>query len=199
MLEKPTNELILRLKNQDVKALGELFDLLGTSIFNRCMFILKDRMLADDATQDIFLKAFTRIKTLKDQTKLESWVNTICYNHCMDLLRQKKYYSDNEPSEIHDFEENSILEDIDLLQKEAKIQESLQELLSELKEIDRLVIVMHYWEGRTLSEISEELNIGLSAVKMKLVRLRDRLKSGLQQHGIEGIVELAVLFLLFFS
>lgn len=199
MLEKPTNELILRLKNQDVKALGELFDLLGTSIFNRCMFILKDRMLADDATQDIFLKAFMRIKTLKDQTKLESWVNTICYNHCMDLLRQKKYYSDNEPSEIHDFEENSILEDIDRLQKEEKIQESLQELLSELKEIDRLVIVMHYWEGKTLAEISEELNIGLSAVKMKLVRLRDRLKSGLHQHGIDGIIELAVLFILFFT
>lgn len=199
MLEKPTEELILRLKNQDVKALGELFDLLGTSIFNRCMFILKDRMLADDATQDIFLKAFTRIKSLKDQSKLESWVNTICYNHCMDLLRQKKHYSDSEPVDVSNIEENSILEDIDRLQKEAKIQESLQELLSELKEIDRLVIVMHYWEGKTLAEISEELNIGLSAVKMKLVRLRDRLKSGLQQHGIEGIVELAVLFLLFFS
>lgn len=198
MLEEPTEELILRLKNQDIKALGDLFDILGSSIFNRCMFILKDKVLADDATQDIFLKAFNRIKSLKDQSRLESWLNTICYNHCMDLLRQKKYYTENEVIEDYNFEENTILEDIDRLQSEKEIQESLHELLSELKEIDRLVIVMHYWEGKTLAEIAKELNMGLSAVKMKLVRLRDRLKSGLQQYEINGVIELVVLFLVFF-
>ena len=63
--------------------------------------------------------------------------------------------------------------------------------------MERLILVMHYWEGYTVQEIAENLDLGLSAVKMKLVRSRDKMKQSLLDKGYSHGIELTIFLILF--
>lgn len=188
--------LVTRLQNEDTNALGELYELIGKKIYNRCLFILKDSDLANDALHDVFLKVFGRIKSIKDNTKLEAWTNTICYNHCMDFFRDKlKEKESNLSSEIHEYSENLILT-IEAYKHSEDLNANLKSALNDLKEIDRLILVMHYWEGQSISEIADALDLGESAVKMKLSRSREKLKTNLKNNGHTQLLELLIFAIL---
>ena len=195
-IEIPEN-LVVRLKNEDISALGELYDILGKKIYNRCSFILKDDALAADALQDIFMKAFSRIQSIKENSKVEPWLNTICYNHCMDILRARNKHRKQEFEEHHSTDTDSLLESIDLLNESEALKGQLQEVIDDLSEVERMILVMHYWEGLSVQEISEQLDLGLSAVKMKLVRTRDKMKESLNNKGYDHYIELSVFLILF--
>jgi RNA polymerase sigma-70 factor (ECF subfamily) len=190
-------ELIVeRLKNDDIHALGELYDLLSKKVYNRCLFILKDQMAAEDATHDIFLKGFQRVKTLTDASKIEGWLNTMAYNHCMDILRKKQKLKVSVINEESTEIDSELLFDLEKYSEDEAIQLKLKELISELKEVDRLVLLLFYWEGKTVREISDDLGLSQSAVKMKLVRVRDSLKVNLNNSSVKHMLEILIFAML---
>ncbi len=186
-----------RLINDDISALGELYDILGKKIYNRCSFILKNDAEAADAMQDIFLKAFARIQSISDPGKIEPWLNTICYNHCMDILRKRSKERTEEFTEDHSQKTENIIEELDRISESEEAKAQLNEIIEELNEMERLILVMHYWEGYTVQEIAENLDLGLSAVKMKLVRSRDKMKQSLLDKGYSHGIELTIFLILF--
>lgn len=188
--------VVARLKNEDVHALGEVYDLLSKKIYNRCFFILKDEALAEDATHDIFLKGFKRIQTLSDPMKIEGWLNTMAYNHCMDILRKKQKIKTTDITEIVAITESALLDDIQTYSENEEVQNKLKQLIDELKEIDRLVLLLFYWEGKSVKEIAEDLDLGQSAVKMKLSRVRDSLKGELENSSVRNLLEIFIFAML---
>jgi RNA polymerase sigma-70 factor (ECF subfamily) len=190
-------DLVARIKNDDLKALGELYDLMSKKIYNRSYFILKDEGLAKDALHDIFLKVLKQIKTISDDGKIEQWTNTICYNHCIDILRKLNKIQTNSLDDNNINYVSSLIDDVDNTTASTDIQAELQLALDQLKEEERLIIVLHYWEGFTVKEIAEQMGIGQSAIKMKLVRTRDKLKTTLDSKGITNTIELFMFFILF--
>ena len=189
-------ELVQRLKCDDLSALGELYELLSKKIYNRCFFILKDQDLAEDATQDVFLKAFSRVKTLKDDAKIEPWLNRMAYNYCIDKIREIK----REREEVNQVESREQLTDfIDELEEISESQRFVAELKAEielLSESERLIIMLYYWEGLQVSEIAAQLELGESAVKMKLSRTRTKLKDRLSKKGVNHTIEVGIFLML---
>mgnify|MGYP003759449185 CR=1 FL=1 len=78
-----------RLRQQDVAAFEKLFDEMADLVFARCVAILGDQTAAEDATQEIFLKAYRFLPGLKPGG-VKSWLMTIARNHCFDEIRRKK-------------------------------------------------------------------------------------------------------------
>ena len=188
--------LVQRLKNEDLTALGQVYELLNKKVFNRCLFLLKDRSLAEDATQDIFLKMFTRIRSLESASKLEGWLNQMTYNHCMDYFRKKKKLSEISITEnLHAFDDSFLSEVDEVAESEEKRALLLAEI-SKLKEMDRMILLMHYWEGYSIKEISEQLEIGESALKMRLMRTRNKIKESFEKKGIHYSLEMIILLIL---
>ncbi|WP_027419842.1 RNA polymerase sigma factor [Crocinitomix catalasitica] len=191
-----SDELISRLRNDDINALGELYNLLSKKIYNRCLFILKDQNLAEDATQELFLKAFRHIGSLKDDKKIEGWLNRMAYNYCMDYFRKEKKTKDQLDVLVNEEEPLSIIDNIEFLENSKVKKDKLVAEIEALNETDRMILVMYYWEGMLVSEIAEMMDLGISAVKMKLSRTRSKLKENLEKEGISSAVELTVLVIL---
>lgn len=188
--------LVERLKQENVAALGELYELYAKKIYNRCYFILKNKALAEDATQEVFLKAFQNIKSLKDPNSLGGWINRMAYNFCIDFIRKEKKNKQAE-SNIENFEQlTDFLTEMDTINQEKEIQKAVLAEIQLLTETERLVILLHYWEGTSVAEIAQQLNMGDSAVKMKLVRTRTKLKDRLKEKGINHSLEVSILMML---
>lgn len=167
------SDLIARIKTDDLSAFGELYDVFSKQIYGKCLFVLKDSDLAHDATHDTFLKVLAKINQLQDSTKFIGWMNRLCYNVCMDIFRELTKESEQNQIFVSEIEE--MIHDLDSIYKSDKLKIHLRQLISELKEIDRLVITMYYWDEMSVREIANELALSESAIKMKLKRTRESL------------------------
>ena len=84
-------EVIKRyLETHDQRYFHALYQRYSTKIYSRCISLLKDEALAQDAMQDIFLKLFLNLSQFADRAKFGTWVYSITYNYCIDLLRRRK-------------------------------------------------------------------------------------------------------------
>lgn len=156
------------------------------------VFTLKDHWIADDLTQETFIKAQNNIKALSDPAKLKSWLFRIAHHCCLDYLR-----SQPKPA----FEPFESLINSNLQQKIAPVAELERAEMSACVQQKMLLLPPHYrsilWlaDGGELSyaEIADILGITISNVKVRLHRARTRFKEILEIHCNLSIDERAVL------
>lgn len=192
-----SEDIVNRLVNNDIGALGELYEILNKKVYNRCYFMLKNKGLAEDATQEIFLKVFKQIASLKESDLLEAWINRMTYNYCIDHFRKTNKLKESQLLDSHDpVSATNFLEEIERISKSDSLKSAVKKEIENLKEVDRLVILLHYWEGKSVNEIAEELDLGASSVKMKLSRSRSKIKESLEKQGFDHTLEIAVFILL---
>ena len=152
----------------------ELYDRYADKVFCKCLSIVKDHETAKDLTHDIFIKIFLKLKDFKSTSPLYGWVFAIAYNHCINYInKQNRQRTEDFDDHSYDISEDEIEQQNDEL-KELQTQQ-LEHLLGELSEDDRLILLMRYQDDMAVKEIAESLDLGESAVKMRLKRSRDRL------------------------
>ena len=151
-----------------------------------------DFHIAEDITQETFLEAYQNLKNLRDPLKFSAWLLGITNHLCIAWFRKNR--STSELLREH----HIIKTDTDTysryvaLQNERDIVEAqrelAQKLLSKLKEGDRQVITLHYFEEMTSAEISNYLGISQNTIKSRLRRAKQRLRKYdlLIQNTIEG-------------
>jgi RNA polymerase sigma-70 factor, ECF subfamily len=126
----------------------------------------------DDIIQEVFIKIYTRINTLKDPGKLEAWIWQITRHTIIDYYRRTKTNPAVNQSIFDDAaqaEENTdgALE---------KISVGIEELIDTLPEKYRVALRKTHIEGLKQSELAEYLNISLSGAKSRVQRGRELLK-----------------------
>jgi RNA polymerase sigma-70 factor (ECF subfamily) len=171
--------LINRLKTDDLNALSELYEVFSEKIFRRCYFLLKDKQLAEDAVHDIFIKILSSVKGISASITFEAWLNRTVYNHCIDIIRKTKTKNSKDFNE-NDHSVNNLAEVIEEFEINEMLNESLRKKIDALNEIDRTILSLFYWEGYSVKEISEIMELSESAIKMRMKRSRDNLKSDIQ-------------------
>jgi len=139
-----------------------------------------DFHIAEDITQETFLEAYQNLKNLRDPLKFSAWLFGIANHLCIAWFRKNR--STSELLREH----HIIKTDTDTysryvaLENERDIVEAqrelAQKLLSKLKESDRQVITLHYFEEMTSAEISNYLGISQNTIKSRLRRAKQRLR-----------------------
>ena len=166
-------ELIrLYLETQDSKYFEQLYGKYSTKVFSKCISLLKDEGRAQDATQDIFLKIFLNLSKFGGKSKFSTWIYSITYNYCIDLIRKKKKSGNIFSDEIErapDLAEE--VPDSALLEMEVK---KLKIVLDLIPVGDKAVLLMKYQDDMSIREISDTLNKSESAIKMKLKRAKHK-------------------------
>lgn len=132
-----------------------------------CFVNLENRADAEDAWQNVFLKLF-KAKHLwqKPENELRKWIVTVALNECRDIKRKL-------------FRRNHA--DIDELQV-SYTEDFNKELICEIRRLPikyLQVIELYYFEGYSISEISEILSEKENTIKSRLKRGRELLKGGL--------------------
>ena len=139
-----------------------------------------DFHIAEDITQDTFIKVHQRLSTLKNQNQFCGWLYVITTRLCATWLRKNRIQTepleDSDTSMIHeDVYSRHITEDRHKAIVEAQ-RETVRKLLAKLKESERTVMTLHYLGEMTIEEISRFLGVSGSTIKSRLRRARQRLQ-----------------------
>ncbi len=161
------------LATQDDQLFSILYNRYSTKIYAKCIAMLKNVEAAQDCTQEIFIKVLTNIAKFNQQSKFSTWLFSVAYNHCIDLIRKnkKQFFAD-----LKNEHEDSIQEDIeDAFLMETKLSR-LKGVLEKMDDENRTLLLMKYQDDLSIKEMGDILGKGESAVKMKIVRAKHRFK-----------------------
>ena len=127
-----------------------------------------DRMLAEDLTSDVFLKAYQRFETYNTAYAFSTWIYTIARNTCIDHIRKHKQLADLEDAEEvpDDIAETALSQAVDT---ELGMTEVYDHLL-QLPGFQRECIILKYLNGLSTSEIAEATNQSEENVRQALSR-----------------------------
>lgn len=142
----------------------------GDSVFRMCFLYLKDYQLAEDATQETFIKAAKGYEKFQNQSAEKTWLIRIAINSCKSIMRT--HWFQNMRNQIRD---TSPDEKTDLFETMLE-KDSLSRAIMKLPQSDRQMILLYYYQELSLKEISEIIEKPVNTVNQKLYRARQRLK-----------------------
>lgn len=170
----PDLEVIHRyLETQANPCFNLLYKRYASKVYSKCLSLLKEEAMAQDATQEIFMKIFTNLSRFREQAKFSTWVYSITYNYCIDFLRRDKKSRDlfaEDIEKLPDTAEEDIPDEA-ILGMEVKV---LKEVLDLIPPGDKTVLLMKYQDDMSIRDIAAILNKTESAVKMKLKRAKEK-------------------------
>ncbi len=139
-----------------------------------------DFHIAEEITQDTFLKAYQNLSTLKEPQKFAGWLYVIAANYCKMWMRKKRLSTQSlEDTSSAALEKTAYSGYVIAENRRVAVEtqrEVVKKLLAKLQESDRTVITLYYLGGMTYEEISEFLGVSVASIKNRLYRARRRLK-----------------------
>lgn len=156
-------------------------------VYNFLRQLVKDASVADDLTQETFIKAWKHIRRFDQSRSFKTWIFTIAKNTAYDYLRKKKsipfsFFKKNEEDRgLEEISEEGVLPD-EILEKEDLARE-LEEKLKEIPRKYRSILFLHYKEDFSLYEIAEILKKPYNTVKSLHYRALLRLKEAFSKNN----------------
>lgn len=164
------------IESQNQLYFSELYDRYADKIFAKCLGMLKDPTLAEDAAQEIFLKIFLKLASFNHQAKFSTWVYAVAYNYCIDLIRRNKKIQqtlsidDENAPQIADSTEISDAEFLEMDMQQ------LGKALDKIPADDRAMLILKYKDRLSIKELAEMSGKTENAIKMKLKRAKDKVR-----------------------
>lgn len=162
-------------------ATGILFEENYDRVYRKAASILSDAELAKDATQETFLRVFSKMDTLTDKSKFSSWVCSIAINICNRMLMQKMKYRSNNLS-IYD-DDGNIRENIsglidfnvpDNVYEDCEIRQELKRYIGELDIESQQIINMQIYNDFSIEEIAACMDMKEGTIKSKIHRAKHK-------------------------
>ena len=176
-------QLIQRILNGDENAFSALVKKYQKQVHALAWRKIGDFHIAEEITQDTFLKAYQKLRTLKKPQRFASWLYVIATNRCNTWLHKKQLRSQllknkggvqPEKPEKPSYSEY-IVEENERISVETQ-REVVKKLLAKLEESERTVMTLHYFAEMSCTEIGEFLGVSGNTVKSRLRRAQQRLK-----------------------
>ncbi|MGA3602506.1 MULTISPECIES: sigma-70 family RNA polymerase sigma factor [Lysinibacillus] len=164
--------LVKKAQKGNDKAYLMLFQQYEADIYRMAYVYVKNKDDALDLVQEVAYQSFKKISTLKKPEYFKTWLMKITINCALSLINKNKKVI---PLNL-DFEVLTGSEDEDIA-----LTLSLHKLIDTLKEDEKSVILLKYYDDRTLKEISEILDIPLGTAKSVLYRALDKLRQNLKE------------------
>lgn len=162
------------------EAFAKLVEAYQVPVYNLAYRMLGSTAEAEDATQETFLRVYTRFDTYDPARKLSSWILSIASHHCVDRLRRRRE-STVSMEEIMAWrwvpDEKPRPEERVVTREKSR---EMRRILDALPAQYRLVIVLRYWYDMSYEEIADVTESTVSAVKSRLHRARQVVASMLE-------------------
>ncbi|MEY4571006.1 MAG: hypothetical protein RLZ10_199 [Bacteroidota bacterium] len=192
-------EIVERIKSGDQKAFDKLHKEYYNYFFYHCLLSVKNRQIAEDLTMEILTKIYVNIDKYTVNYTFNTWVWSIARNHVIDYIRM----SSREPVNIN---RNSFISSTDHIEDEVKFRDAIKpddiknacsstddyvqaskteklrkqfvdSLLNGVSEKERNILIHYYVDEMSYEQIAKKLNIGLSSMKLTLMRVKNKLRN----------------------
>ena len=173
------SDLIERFKQGDPSAFEAIVRKHQDRIYNLCRYMLQDPRNAQDAAQDVFLKAYRGVKNFRPDFSIYTWLYRIAVNTCLDYQKKsRREVSMSEP----------LAEDLpsdepfpEQLYESREITAAIQLALQKLPKKLSAAIVLREIEGLSYNQIADVLRTSVGTVKSRISRAREELRHLLQK------------------
>ena len=168
-----------------VESFGALYEHYYSSIAALAYSVLGDRQLAEDAAQEVFAIACKDIADLKSKEKFAAWLAGICRNTVKQMLRMNR---NNLVGQTNKSAADSLLT---RLKTESRsdgddLNTTIKEALSNLKDSERELITLRYYDNLPYERIASVLGISTQAVHGRLTRVKRKIAKYLKRNGVTG-------------
>ena len=162
-------------KTNDTLLLEVLYDRFVPMVYNKCYGFANGVDEAKDLTQDIFLRVFVKLASFKGKSKFSTWLYAFTYNHCVNYVTRNTAKKIEKKSVNPDSIENIGEEDDSTYEFQNMKVEQLKKVMTFISPDEKMILLLKYEDNLTIKELSDTLDIGESAVKMRLKRAKDKL------------------------
>lgn len=169
------NELIQRVLAGDVRAERAMYDAHVDRVFRLAYRLAGDADLAQDFTQETFVKAFNKLHEFEGRSALSTWLHAITVSVSLNALRKVKRHRQREVEMNEEYPGFSVVP----RRAEPDLKERLKTAVADLPEHYRAVFVMYDMEGYSHEEIGNALGVPIGTSKARLSRAREKLREQL--------------------
>ena len=166
--------LIRAVLDGDRGAARSLYDQHVRRVFQVAYRLLGDRDQAEEATQDTFVKAFSRLDSFRGESSLGTWLHAIAVSMALTALRKKKRRLLREA----DLDDASTLTD-SRAEGDPDLRDRLRQAIDALPEKFKVQVVLHDIEGFTHGEIAQMTGVPEGTCKTRLMGGRAKLREAL--------------------
>ncbi len=168
--------LMQRIVNKDKSAFDELLDIHMENVFRFCYGLIKNKEMAEDITQEVFLKLWRNPSSWKPIGRIKSWLLRVAHNVSIDELRKIKKHTDID-SVAYNLEDYQNLPD-DMVQK-LFVEEIVRDAVLKLPDRQRTAVMLSYYSDCSNKEASNTMKVSVDAFESLLSRGRKKLKDTL--------------------
>jgi RNA polymerase sigma-70 factor (ECF subfamily) len=179
-------EWITQTKAGNQTAFSQIVDKYQKPVYNICFHMLKNGEEAEDAAQEVFLRAFSKLDTYDESRQFSTWLFAIASHYCMDRWKKRRF-------QLVSWDDlKNMLSDREASQPEKvmmniEASQEVHDMLQTLRPDYRMVVILKYWHGMSYEEIAQTMDTTVSTIKSKLFRARKMMAKAVEKEQTQGL------------
>ncbi|MDA2510658.1 sigma-70 family RNA polymerase sigma factor [Bacillus cereus] len=160
--------------------IDEIMNKYGQEVLQLVYSYVNNKEVAEDVTQDIFVKCYKSLHTYKGNSNLKTWLWRIAINHCKDYLKSwynKKVIVTEDDFTYMESQKESVEQMVIQNAEDSRLASAVMSLSIKYRE----VIYLFYYEELSIKEITTVIEVKENTIKTRLKKAKELLKKGLEE------------------
>jgi RNA polymerase sigma-70 factor, ECF subfamily len=179
-LQQPDPAVLRRAQRGDERALALIVHAYEQAIFHYILRMVGDRTLAEDLTQDVFMRVYQGLPRFSLRSQFTTWMFQIARNRVVDELRA----AERRPRSLVAIDELTPLVSVDAPVERVEAVDLLWRAVAELSPDLKEALLLRDVVGLSYNEISDALEITLATVKWRIFKAREQVQEALEREGV---------------
>jgi RNA polymerase sigma-70 factor, ECF subfamily len=184
-LPQPDFGILKRAQRGDERAFSIIVRAYETPVFNYVLRLVGDRALAEDLTQEVFLRVFQGLPSFSLRCRFTTWLFQVTKNRVLDELRA----IERRPRTLVALDEMHQLEILDPPAERVEAIDAVWRAVDDLNVDLKLALLLRDIVGLSYNEIADSLEVTLATVKWRIFKAREEVQLALAREGITYGVE----------
>jgi RNA polymerase sigma-70 factor, ECF subfamily len=179
-LTQPDFGVLKRAQRGDERAFSLIVRAYETPVFNYVLRLVGDRALAEDLTQEVFLRVFQGLPSFSLRCRFTTWLFQVTKNRVLDELRA----NERRPRSSVPLEDIPPLEVLDAPLERVEAIDAVWRAVNELNVDLKMALLLRDIVGLSYAEIADALEVTLATVKWRIFKAREEVQLALAREGI---------------
>jgi RNA polymerase sigma-70 factor, ECF subfamily len=179
-LAQPDLGVLRKAQRGDERAFSLIVRAYEVPVFNYVMRLVGDRALAEDLTQEVFIRVFQGLPKFSLRSKFTTWLFQVTKNRVLDELRA----SERRPRALVAIDDAPPLEVVDAPVEQLETIQALWSAVDELNTDLKMALLLRDVVGLSYNEIADSLDTTLATVKWRIFKAREEVQLALAREGI---------------
>jgi RNA polymerase sigma-70 factor (ECF subfamily) len=179
-LAQPDLGILRKAQRGDERAFSIIVRAYETPVFNYVLRLVGDRVLAEDLTQEVFLRVFQGLPKFSLRCRFTTWLFQVAKNRVLDELRA----NERRPRSFLAIDDVPPLEVLDAPVEQVEAIDAVWRAVDELSVDLKMALLLRDVVGLSYAEIADSLEVTLATVKWRIYKAREEVQLALAREGI---------------